>query len=103
MTGGVGISKILVGVDGSEYSEKASKLACIIAAKCDAGLLIVNISEVIGREGTASFDLSKKARQELEKGGNLPLLERCSSEAKDTGIIDVQTLTTSGHAAEMIL
>ena len=103
MTGGVGISKILVGVDGSEYFEKAFKLACIIAAKCNAGLLIVNISKVIGREGTASFDLSKKARQELEKGGNLPLLERCSSEAKDTGIIDVQTLTASRHAAEMIL
>lgn len=103
MTGGVGISKILVGVDGSEYSEKAFKLACIIAAKCNAGLLIVNISEVLGREGVVSLDLSKKARQQLEKGGNLPLLERCRSEAKYAGIIDAQTLTTSGHVAEMIL
>lgn len=102
MTGGGGVSKILVGVGGSEYSEKAFKLACIIAAKCNAGLLIVNF-EVLGREGTVSFDLSKKATQELEKGGNIPLLERCRSEAKDAGIIDVQTLTTSGHAAEMIL
>ncbi|HEX6282490.1 MAG TPA: universal stress protein [Nitrososphaera sp.] len=102
MTGGEGVSKILVGVGGSEYSEKAFKLACIIAAKCNAGLLIVNF-EVLGREGSVSFDLSKKATQELEKGGNIPLLERCRSEAKDAGIIDVQTLTTSGHAAEMIL
>jgi nucleotide-binding universal stress UspA family protein len=102
MTGGGGVSKILVGVGGSEYSEKAFKLACIIAAKCNAGLLIVNF-EVLGREGTVSFDLSKKATQELEKGGNIPLLERCRSEAKDAGIIAVQTLATSGHAAEMIL
>ncbi len=102
MTGGGGVSKILVGVGGSEYSEKAFKLACIIAAKCNAGLLIVNF-EVLGREGTVSFDLSKKATQELEKGGNIPLLERCRSEAKDAGIIDIQTLTTSGHAEEMIL
>lgn len=102
MTGGGGVSKILVGVGGSEYSEKAFKLACIIAAKCNAGLLIVNF-EVLRREGTVSFDLSKKATQELEKGGNIPLLERCRSEAKDAGIIDIQTLTTSGHAEEMIL
>lgn len=103
MSAGIGVSKILVGVDGSKYSEKAFELACFIAAKCNASLLIVNISEVLGREGSVSFDMPKKARQELEKGGNIPLLERCRSEAKDAGIIDVQTLTTSGHVAEMIL
>ncbi len=103
MNAGVRISKILVIVVGSEYSEKALKLACIIAAKCNAGLLIVNISEFLEREVVLTFDLSKKARQELEKGGNLPLLECCISEAEDAGFIDVQTMTTSGHAAEMIL
>lgn len=100
MSAGIGVSKILVGVDGSKYSEKAFELACFIAAKCNASLLIVNISEVLGREGSVSFDMPKKARQELEKGGNIPLLERCRSEAKDAGIIDVQTLTTSGHVAK---
>ncbi len=100
------LSKILVGMDGSKYSEKAFRLACLLAAKCDSSLLIVNISEVIGTdatEGIESFHVSKKAEQELEKAGNLPLLERFRSEAKDAGITDVQTLTTSGHVAEMIL
>lgn len=103
MTREVRVSKILVGVDGSEYSEKAFQLACLIAAKCNASLLIVNISESIGAEGRGSFAPSKKAKQELKKGGNLPLLERCRSEAKDAGVVDLQTLTTSGHAAKMIL
>ena len=103
MTGEIRVSKILVGVDGSKYSEKAFRLACTLAAKYDATLLIVSISEVLGSEGRGSLYLSKKAKQELEKGGNLPLLERCRSEAKEAGISDIQTLTTSGHAAKMIL
>jgi nucleotide-binding universal stress UspA family protein len=103
MGGEVGVSKIVVGVDGSEYSEKIFKLACFIAAKCNTGLLIVNISEVLQAEGIVGFDLSKKARQELETGGNMPLLERCRFETNDVGVIDTQILTTSGHVAEMIL
>jgi nucleotide-binding universal stress UspA family protein len=97
------VTKILVGVDGSEYSDRAFQLASFLAARCNAKLLIVNISETIGREGIASFTLSKKAKQELEKGGNLTLLESYRSKAMDAGISDVQTLTTSGHVAEMIL
>jgi nucleotide-binding universal stress UspA family protein len=97
------VTKILVGVDGSEYSDRAFQLASFLAARCGAKLLIVNISEIIGGGGTASFTLSKKARQELEKGGNMPLLERYRSQASDAGVSDVRTLTTSGHVAEMIL
>ncbi len=97
------VTKILVGVDGSEYSERAFQLASFLAARCGARLLIVNISEIIGTEGTESFTLSKRAERELEKGGNLTLLERYRSQTRDEGVSDVQTLTTSGHVAEMIL
>lgn len=101
------VSKILVGMDESEYSRKAFELACFIAAKCNASLLIANITEVIGTieitDELESMDISKKAEKELERGGNLPLLDQYHSEAKDAGITDVKTLTTSGHVAEMIL
>lgn len=97
------VTKILVGVDGSEYSERAFQLASFLAARCGARLLIVNISEIIGTEGSGSFTLSKRAKRELEKGGNLMVLERYRSQAREAGVRDVQTLTTSGHVAEMIL
>ena len=100
------VSKILIGVDRSKYSEKAFHLACVLAAKCNASLLIVNISEVVGADRVdeiENFALSKKAAAELKEGGNLPLLEHFVSEANSAGVTDVQTLTTSGHVAEMIL
>lgn len=105
---GAKVSKILVGVDESEHSQKAFDLACFLAAKCNAGLLIANITEVIDtteivEDELESVDISKKAEKELERGGNLPLLERYDSQAKDAGITDMKTLTTSGHVAEMIL
>ncbi len=39
------ISKILVGLDGSEYGEKAFEYACYLAKRCESALLIVHVLE----------------------------------------------------------
>lgn len=47
--------------------------------------------------------LSKRAKRELEQGGNLTLLERYRAQARHAGVSNVRTLTMSGHVAKMIL
>jgi nucleotide-binding universal stress UspA family protein len=81
-----------------------------LAKQCDAALLIVNIFDIFERfERT-----SKKIKQELEEiakqieaeGGTavtLQILDDYKSQAKDSGIKDVNTIRREGNAAAEIM
>ena len=100
------ISKILVAMDGSESSLKAYQYASFLAKQCNAALVIVNVFDAFER-------LSDKIKQEFEiarwiegEGGTakaLQLLEDYKSQAIESGIKDVKTISREGNAGAEIL
>ena len=61
------LSKILVGIDGSEYSDKAFEYATFIASRCKSNLLIVNVLEEYGNVGySISKELERQSKELLE-------------------------------------
>jgi nucleotide-binding universal stress UspA family protein len=104
------ISKVLVGLDGSESSLKAYQYACFLAKQCDAALLIVNIFDTFERVERISSkikqELGEIAKQIEMEGGtavSMQLLDTYKSQAKDSGINDVKILRREGNAAAQIL
>ncbi|HYZ49764.1 MAG TPA: universal stress protein [Nitrososphaeraceae archaeon] len=101
------ISKILVAMDGSESSIRAYEYASFLAKQCDAALLIVNIFDAFERiSGKIKQELGEIAKQIDAEGGTaitLQMLEDYKSQAKDSGIKDVNTLRREGNAAAEIL
>jgi nucleotide-binding universal stress UspA family protein len=101
------ISKILVAMDGSESSIRAYEYASFLAKQCDAALLIVNIFDAFERiSGKIKQELGEIAKQIDAEGGTaitLQMLEDYKSQAKDSGIKDVNTLRREGNAAAQIL
>jgi nucleotide-binding universal stress UspA family protein len=61
------LSKILVGIDGSEYSDKAFEYATFLASRCKSNLLIVNVLEEYGNVGySISKELERQSKELLE-------------------------------------
>ena len=79
------LSKILVGIDGSQYADKAFEYAIILASRCKSNLLIVNVLEEYGNVG---YSISK----ELERHGK-ELLEMYRQRAEKSGLSSVAPMS----------
>jgi len=89
------LGKILVAIDGSEYSPKALDYACKVAMIDNAQLQIINvIEEYVNIGHTFSRQLEKIAKE---------LLNKYEALAKSLGVINVTTIQVRGNAAEQIL
>src|SRR5215831_6565660 len=84
-------SKILVGIDGSEYADKAFEYAILLATKCKSNLLIVNVLEEYGNVG---YSISK----ELELQGR-ELLKKYRQRAEKSGLSSVDLIELRGISA----
>jgi nucleotide-binding universal stress UspA family protein len=97
------LSKILVGVDGSQPSKKALEYASNLASKYGSELYVVNTTEEFGDSVHV---------QRLEKHNNYvnevrrhskALLNQCELRAKELGVTKIYTMQEEGNAAEKIL
>jgi nucleotide-binding universal stress UspA family protein len=97
------LSKILVGVDGSQPSKKALEYASNLASKYGSELYVVNTTEEFGDSVHV---------QRLEKHDNYvnevrrhskALLNQCELRAKELGVTKIYTMQEEGNAAEKIL
>jgi nucleotide-binding universal stress UspA family protein len=85
------ISRILVAVDGSRYSEKAFEYGLYLARKCRCSLLIVHVIEEFA---TVGHSISK----ELKHQDHLMLQEYESMAKKSSdSIASINTIETSGN------
>jgi nucleotide-binding universal stress UspA family protein len=92
------ISKILVAVDGSQYSEKAFEYGLYLARKCRCALLIVHVIEEFV---TVGHSISKELKHQ-----NQVMLQQYESRAKQSSdsITSINAIETSGNdVAEEIL
>src|SRR5919198_1212019 len=100
------ISKVLVGLDGSESSLKAYEYASFLAKQCDAALLIVNIFDTFERISSNIKEELEIAKQIEAEGGTavtIQLLDDYKSQPKYSEIKDVKTIRCEGNAAAQIL
>jgi nucleotide-binding universal stress UspA family protein len=92
------ISRILVAVDGSQYSEKAFEYGLYLARKCRCALLIVHVIEEFVTVGRS---ISKELKHQ-----NQVMLQQYESRAKQSSdsITSINAIETSGNdVAEEIL
>jgi nucleotide-binding universal stress UspA family protein len=100
------LKKILVAVDGSEYSKKALEFACELAAKFDGSLLIVHVPQGAAADrvmvlGGASV-MIHAGRDEIEKAGRT-LVEAAQKIAEDRLPGRVKTELRGGDPADEIV
>ena len=98
----VGISRILVAVDGSENADRAFEYADYMAKRFEAEqLLIINVIEVFGpiiREMESHDAFVKDLRQNSKQ-----LLEKYKSKAYSQAFTTVKVISAAGNAAKEIL
>jgi nucleotide-binding universal stress UspA family protein len=87
--------KVLVAVDGSEYSRKAFQYACVFARNNGIPLLILNVIE-------EHVDVGYSISRQLEKTGK-EILRKYEARAKSLGLRFVKTIQVRGFPAEEIL
>ena len=85
------LSKILVGVDGSDYSDKAFEHAIFLASRCKSILLIVNVLEEYGNVG---YSISKELEQQSRE-----LLEMYRQKAEKANLSSLSTIQLRGISA----
>lgn len=100
------INKILVPIDGSEYSKRALELACELAEKFDARLHLLHVILTPTKNLTLiPGDISLTAvtpRGEIEEAGH-KMMEAARQIAHDHGCEKVETKVIGGPAAQRIL
>jgi nucleotide-binding universal stress UspA family protein len=95
------LSKILVGIDGSEPSKKALEYASNLATKNNSFLYIVHVIE--------EFDGSMRAWEQRDsyvkelRSHSYELLKENESKAKELGVTKTFIIGEEGDAAEKIL
>jgi nucleotide-binding universal stress UspA family protein/predicted transcriptional regulator len=89
------LGKILVAVDGSEYSRKAFHYACMLARNNGSPLKILNVIEGYVNIG---YSISKQ----LEKTSN-EILHKYENKAGSLGVASVSTRQSRGNPADEIL
>jgi nucleotide-binding universal stress UspA family protein len=100
------LEKILVAVDGSEYSKKALELACQLAAKFDGSLHILHVPQGAAADrvmvlGGASV-MIHAGRDQIEKAGRM-LIEAARKIAEDSLPGKVTTELRGGDPADEIV
>jgi nucleotide-binding universal stress UspA family protein len=85
------LSKILVGIDGSEYSDKAFEYAIFLASRCKSDLLIVNVLEEYSNVG---YSISKELEQQSKE-----LLEMYRQRAEKSNLFSLSTIQLRGISA----
>jgi nucleotide-binding universal stress UspA family protein len=100
------LQKILVAVDGSEYSKKALELACELAKKFDGSLHILHVPQGAAADrvmvlGGASV-MIHAGREQIEKAGHT-LIEAAQEFAEDTLPGKVTTELRGGDPADEIV
>lgn len=95
------IQKILVATDMSERSNKAFEYASLLAEKCAAELVIVNVFDTFERMASTKEKLAEIA-ETLKKDGS-EKLQQYADQAKAAGVKNVKVERTEGNAAEVIL
>ena len=98
----VGISRILVAVDGSENADRAFEYAAYIAKQCEAEqLFMINVIEEFGRSIRA-WEKHDSVIKELDQNSK-ELLEKYRSKAQLQAFTTVKVMTAAGNAGEEIL
>lgn len=95
------IQKVLVAVDMSDNSKKAFDYASLLAERCGAELIIVNVFDAFERVASSKKKLEEIA-EALRKGSS-EKLQQYADQAKASGVKNVQVERTEGDAAAMIL
>jgi nucleotide-binding universal stress UspA family protein len=100
------LRKILVAVDGSEYSKKALELACELAGKFDGSIHIVHVPQGSAADrvmvlGGASV-MIHAGREEIEKAGRT-LIDAAKEFAADKLPGKVTTELRGGDPADQIV
>lgn len=90
--------KILVGFDGSEHSTKALGIACTLARKYNAGVVVVNVfsSPVYSSIGTMVPGAGMRAVEEDAKKRAEELVGRAVGMAKGEGVEAIAESATGG-------
>jgi nucleotide-binding universal stress UspA family protein len=98
----VGISRILVAVDGSENADRAFEYAAYIAKQCEAEqLFIINVIEGFGIKISA-WTKHDSVVKDLEQNSK-ELLEKYKSKGYSQAFTKVEIISTAGNAGEEIL
>ena len=88
-------AKVLVAIDGSQYSNKAFQYACVLARNNEIPLHILNVIEEY-------VDIGHSISRELEKTSK-EILHEYQARAKSLGLRSVKTTQVRGYPAEEIL
>ncbi len=98
----VTISRILVGVDGSENADRAFEYAAYIAKRCEVErLYIINVIEGFGRNIRA-WEKRDALVKDLEQNSK-ELLEKYKSKALSQAFTAAEVISAAGNAGEEIL
>jgi nucleotide-binding universal stress UspA family protein len=98
----IGISRILVGLNDSEYADRVFEYALYIAKKCEVEqLLLINVIEEFGLT-IESWERQESVIKEIEQNTK-ELLEKYKSKAQSQAFTRVKVMMAEGNAGEEIL
>src|SRR5699024_8201314 len=99
-------NSLLVAIDGSEEGTKALDLACRLAREDDAQLHLLHVPEALHYPTTLVWGIGAvpihENTEELDVAAQ-KLIKRAESEARDYGVMQVQTHLVKGDPARTIL
>jgi nucleotide-binding universal stress UspA family protein len=97
------LSKILVGVDGSQPAKKALEHASNLASKYNSELYIVHTTEEFGDSMHVQRLEQHHSYVNEVRRYSKALLNESESKAKELGVTKIYTIREEGNAAEKIL
>lgn len=100
-------SKILVALDGSEYSDKALEVAVQMAMRCDAQLILFHAVQLKPlRAEYESIVINKKAKDVYRQIGldqADAIVQVAENAAKEVGLSNVERMIVEGRPASSIV